>query len=72
VIEACKARGLECLPMVSRAYHDTLFISRVAPSAMIFIPCRDGFSHRPDEHATEPDIVNGTVTLAQTLARLTS
>jgi len=72
VIEACKARGLEYLAMVSRAYHDTLFMSRVAPSAMIFIPCRNGVSHRPDEYATEQDIVNGTGILAETLARLTA
>ena len=72
VIEACKESGLECMPMVSRAYHDTLFMSRVAPCAMIFIPCRGGVSHRPDEFASEADIVNGTTTLAHTLARLAS
>lgn len=72
VMEACKERGLECLPMVSRAYHDTLFMSRVAGSGMIFIPCRGGVSHRPDEYASEPDIVNGTVILAKALASLAS
>ena len=36
-------------PMISRAYHDSLFISRIAPAAMLFIPCRNGYSHRPDE-----------------------
>jgi len=33
--------------MTSRAYHDSLFISRIAPVAMLFIPCRNGYSHRP-------------------------
>ena len=28
--------------MVSRAYHDSLFMSRIAPAAMLFIPCRTG------------------------------
>jgi ureidoglycolate amidohydrolase len=37
--------------MVSRAYHDSLFMARIAPIAMIFIPCRNGVSHRPDEYA---------------------
>ena len=39
------------LPMVSRAYHDSLFVSRIAPVAMLFVPCRNGYSHRPDEYA---------------------
>jgi N-carbamoyl-L-amino-acid hydrolase len=70
VTEACEQHGLECVPMVSRAYHDTLFMSRIAPSAMIFIPCRGGVSHRPDEYASDVDIVNGTTILAHALARL--
>jgi hypothetical protein len=43
--------------MVSRAYHDSLFMSRIAPTAMLFIPCRNGYSHRPDEYASPEDIV---------------
>ena len=38
--------------MISRAYHDTTFMSLVAPVGMIFIPCRDGVSHRPEEYAS--------------------
>jgi ureidoglycolate amidohydrolase len=56
--------------MVSRAYHDTLFISRIAPVAMLFIPCRNGYSHRPDEFATPEDIARGVTILAETLAGL--
>jgi acetylornithine deacetylase/succinyl-diaminopimelate desuccinylase-like protein len=58
--------------MVSRAYHDTSFISRIAPVAMLFIPCRNGVSHRPDEFATPESIALGTQILAQTLAHLAS
>jgi len=58
--------------MVSRAYHDSLFMARVAPMAMIFIPCRGGVSHRPDEYASPEDIENGTRVLAATLAKLAS
>ena len=32
--------GLRMQRMVSRAYHDSLFMARIAPTAMIFIPCR--------------------------------
>ena len=68
--ESCRRHELKFLPMVSRAYHDSLFIARVAPVAMLFIPCRSGYSHRPDEYAAPEDIVRGTLILAETLAAL--
>ena len=46
---ACRKHQQKFLPMVSRAYHDSLFMSRIAPAAMLFIPCRNGYSHRPDD-----------------------
>lgn len=58
--------------MISRAYHDSLFISRIAPVAMLFIPCRNGYSHRPDEYASPEDIARGTIVLAEALASLAS
>ena len=48
---ACGELGLESLPMISRAYHDSLFMAGIAPTGMIFIPCRDGISHRPEEYS---------------------
>jgi ureidoglycolate amidohydrolase len=68
--QACGALGYRSMPMVSRAYHDTLFMARIAPMAMLFIPCRGGVSHRPDEYAAPEDIVRGTEVLARTLAGL--
>jgi ureidoglycolate amidohydrolase len=68
--EACETHGFRFLPMTSRAYHDSLFISRIAPVAMLFIPCRNGFSHRPDEYASPDDIAHGTLVLAETLSIL--
>lgn len=62
--------GLRSKKMVSRAYHDSLFMARVAPMAMIFIPCRGGVSHRPDEYSSPEDIAAGTRVLAHTLAKL--
>jgi ureidoglycolate amidohydrolase len=58
------------LEMVSRAYHDSLFMARVFPTAMIFIPCRAGVSHRPDEYAAPKDIATGVEVLARTMLRL--
>ncbi len=53
---ACSALNLKSLPLVSRAYHDSLFMARIAPTGMIFIPCKDGISHRPDEYC-EPEAI---------------
>ena len=69
-VRAAEDLGLSYRKMVSRAYHDSLFMARVAPTAMIFIPCRDGVSHRPDEYASPEHIENGTRVLALTLASL--
>jgi N-carbamoyl-L-amino-acid hydrolase len=66
--QACEAQTY--LPMVSRAYHDSLFLSRIAPVAMLFIPCKNGISHRPDEYSSIQDIANGTCVLARALAQL--
>jgi N-carbamoyl-L-amino-acid hydrolase len=68
--DACRELELPFTPMVSRAYHDSLFMSRIAPTAMLFIPCREGVSHRPDEYASPEDIARGTLVLAHALARL--
>jgi N-carbamoyl-L-amino-acid hydrolase len=70
--DSCRERGLKFLTMVSRAYHDSLFLSRVAPTGMLFIPCRNGYSHRPDEYASPEDIARGTLVLAETLAKLSA
>jgi N-carbamoyl-L-amino-acid hydrolase len=56
--------------MVSRAYHDSLFMARIAPVAMLFIPCRGGVSHRPDEYASPGWIGSGVNVLARTLVKL--
>jgi N-carbamoyl-L-amino-acid hydrolase len=56
--------------MVARAYHDSSFVACVAPVAMLFIPCRGGVSHRPDEYTSPEWIAGGVDVLARTLARL--
>ena len=69
-VRACDAIGLSHQPMVSRAYHDSLFMSRIAPVAMLFIRCRGGYSHRPDEYSSPEDIAAGAHALALALAEL--
>ena len=63
-------QGLASSRLVSRAYHDTLFMARIAPVGMLFIPCRGGVSHRPDEYSTPEQIAQGIAALAGTLVRL--
>jgi N-carbamoyl-L-amino-acid hydrolase len=68
--EAAVAAGKTFKKLVSRAYHDSLFMARIAPVAMLFIPCRGGVSHRPDEYASPEWIGSGVHVLARTLAKL--
>lgn len=70
LVASCSDAGVKFKLMVSRAYHDSLFMARIAPTAMLFIPCREGVSHRPDEYASPEDIARGTYVLALTLANL--
>lgn len=70
ITDACTELALPYKKMVSRAYHDALFMARVTPSSMIFIPCRDGVSHRPDEYSSPEAITAGVRVLALTLAQL--
>lgn len=67
---ACEKHGLACDRMVSRAYHDSLFVSRLCPTSMLFIPCRGGVSHRPDEYSSPEAICRGALILAEALATL--
>ncbi|HUN85661.1 MAG TPA: M20 family metallo-hydrolase [Terracidiphilus sp.] len=69
---AARDAGKSHKRMVSRAYHDSLFMARIAPVAMLFIPCRGGVSHRPDEYASPEWIGSGVHVLARTLATLAS
>jgi len=68
--KVCAELRLKSLRMVSRAYHDSLFMARVSPTTMIFIPCLNGWSHRPEEFATTEHIASGAEVLAHTMARL--
>ena len=67
---AARTLGAPCQTMVSRAYHDALFMARICPTGMIFIPSKDGISHRPDEYSSPAEIALGVRALALTLAEL--
>ena len=70
LFSAFKPRPPPLVMLPSRAYHDALFVSRVAPVGMIFVRCLNGWSHRPDEVASALDIESGAKALALALAEL--
>jgi N-carbamoyl-L-amino-acid hydrolase len=56
--------------MPSGALHDATNVSRVLPSAMLFVPSIGGISHNPDEDTKRPDLEAGLLALAETISRL--
>lgn len=64
------ALGLDHRRMVSGAGHDAMHLARVAPTAMLFIPCERGISHHPAEFASPSDVANGARLLAAVLTDL--
>jgi ureidoglycolate amidohydrolase len=70
ISRVCQDLEVSSRKLISRAYHDTLFMARMCPVTMIFIPCRGGVSHRPDEYAGPEQIQKGVLVLAETLRRL--
>jgi N-carbamoyl-L-amino-acid hydrolase len=68
--QACATLSTPAIRMVSGAFHDALFIGRVAPSAMIFVPCRNGISHNEAEFVADENIVLGARVLLETALAL--
>ena len=61
---------LEYMIMPSGAGHDAMHWTEVAPTGMIFIPCRDGISHNPAEFAAMDDIVAGAEVLENVIKNI--
>ncbi len=72
ISEICRAQKISCKKMISRAYHDSLFMAQIYPTTMIFIPCFKGYSHRPDEFSSPEQIEKGARILAESLALMAS
>jgi ureidoglycolate amidohydrolase len=70
LVQSCATQGYSHMELISRAYHDSLFMAQTTSVGMLFIPCRAGVSHRPDEYASTASIGIGIRVLADTLARL--
>ena len=59
VARASQQLGYSSMPVVSGAGHDAIYMARLAPSGMIFIPCKDGISHNELEDALPEHITAG-------------
>jgi N-carbamoyl-L-amino-acid hydrolase len=59
VRESAAALGYSLRDIVSGAGHDAIFLARIAPTAMIFVPCERGLSHNERENATPSDLAAG-------------
>lgn len=68
--KAARECNVQSLPMLSGAFHDALFVNRVAPSAMMFVPCRDGLSHNEAEFVEPSHVVVGCEVLAQAVVKM--
>ncbi|EFQ30364.1 hydantoinase/carbamoylase family amidase [Colletotrichum graminicola M1.001] len=53
------------LPLTSGAGHDSVYTSKRCPTTMIFVPCKDGVSHHPEEYCSPADCANGAQTLLE-------
>ena len=67
VRDAAEQGGLLWRDIVSGAGHDAVYIARIAPAAMIFIPCEGGISHNEIENATREDCAAGAQVLIQAM-----
>ncbi|MBV8956876.1 MAG: hydantoinase/carbamoylase family amidase [Solirubrobacterales bacterium] len=56
---AASASGESFTTMISGAAHDTMCVAERVPAAMVFVPCRDGLSHTPEEDANPADAALG-------------
>lgn len=64
---AAGRRGFSHQTLPSGAGHDAAFMTRLAPTAMVFIPCRRGKSHSPREWTEPSQLANGTAVMLDAL-----
>ena len=65
VRNAASALGFSHRDIVSGAAHDAVYMARIAPTAMVFVPCEGGISHNEIENARQEDLAAGCDVLLQ-------
>src|SRR6266567_2726521 len=63
VRKATETLGYPHMDIISGAGHDAVYMARIAPTAMIFVPCVDGISHNEIEDAKPEDLTMGCAVL---------
>jgi N-carbamoyl-L-amino-acid hydrolase len=61
---------LSATDLASGAGHDAAFMSRICPAAMVFVPCRAGKSHAPEEWAEREAIAAGAAVVLEAVKAL--
>jgi N-carbamoyl-L-amino-acid hydrolase len=67
---AATTLGVPWMDILSFAGHDSRYLHYICPTAMIFIPCKDGISHNEAEGIREQDALDGTRVLAEAVFAL--
>ncbi len=67
VRQGARAAGCSVMDVVSGAGHDAVYVARTAPTAMIFVPCKDGISHNEIEDAQPEHLAAGATVLLQAM-----
>lgn len=67
---AARASGEPYMQMISGAAHDTMCVAPRVPSAMVFVPCKDGISHHPAEEASPADAALAAELILNAIASL--
>ncbi|MNF34403.1 N-carbamoyl-L-amino acid hydrolase [compost metagenome] len=67
---AVESLGYSHLRMCSGAGHDSVYLARVAPTSMIFVPCEGGISHNETENAAPADLEAGANVLLHAMLRM--
>ena len=65
LVAGAQAFGFSTMPLASGAGHDAAFVAQIAPVAMVFVPCRGGKSHAPEEWAERNAIAAGATTIME-------
>ena len=68
--ECARDLNLPAMRIVSGAGHDTMNMAAITQTGMIFLRCKDGLSHNPEEYASPEDIMQGLDLLTEALYRL--
>jgi hydantoinase/carbamoylase family amidase len=68
--ESASATGEPYVKMHSGAAHDTMCVAERIPSAMVFVPCKDGISHHPAEDADPADAALGAEIILNAIRQL--